>query len=415
MSLSRHHTEPEDVVAALREEIAGRAPDRYPIQHATACFHLGSTLISMGEVDEAVTALSRAAELFPADGLPVEHAKATNMLGVALRDRGEAVAAAKAFQRAADLFAGEEQQLELAAARFNHGLVLRQLARHDDARAAFDEALETFDEADAREAASSSARELGTTLLDLDRLDEAVTALERAIDLARRGAGREALGAAANVLGIVHLWAGHPELARTAFDDAAGAHPRSVRPAPYAMARANLALACERLDDADAARLAARQALAIRAAARDVLAQARDVLDRVGDDPAALVRHLDDVPATRWVPAVREELRRLVEAPDDELAPHVAAWTAGLAAREEQATALAEAWFEVVLELPPDAMRRLLEALSTSLDDHDPEDAEELRERMSSAMARFHVPQWMRLRDTLNDIDRQRDREPTWR
>lgn len=415
MSVSRHHADPDTVLDTLRQQVADWDPEQYPVQYATACFHLGATLIGRGELEEAARTLAHAAQLFPADGMPVEHAKAMNMLGVALRDDGQASEAAIAFERAVELFTEQEQVLELAAARFNHGLVLRDLDRDEDARAAFAEALETFDEADAREAACSSARELGTTLLDLDELEDAATALERAIDLARRGAGREALGAAANVLGIVHLRAGNPDLARDAFVDAAGAHPRSVRPEPYAMARANVALACERLGEADPARLAARQALAIPVASQDVRDQAQGVLDRVGDDPAALIRSLDDAPAESWVASVREELRRLTEVPDDELQEHLDAWVAGLVERDDQGTELAAAWFDVILELPPDDMRRLLEALSTSVDGRPSDEAEDLRDHASRAMARFHVPQWMRLRDTLNDIARQRDQEPPWK
>lgn len=399
----------------LRRELARRDPGRYPVQHATACFHLGSTLISLRRPDEAVEVLVRAARLFPDDGMPVEHAKAMNMLGVALRDRGDTADAAIAFARAGELFAAHDHRLELAATRHNEGLVLRDLGDPGSAAEAFRAALDTFVAADARETASSAARELGACLLDLDRLDDAATVLEQAQDLARRGAGREALGAAANVLGLVHLRAGQHDRARACFEDAAGAHPPTVRPAEHAMARANLALACERLGDHDAARLAARQAAAFDDAAPDVRAQARAVLDRLGDDPGVLVRSLSTLPRDRWLATVREEVRRLGSVTDGELDTHLDAWLVGVAARPEHAVALHEAWFGVVLELPPEPFRRQLDALAERVEALEPEVAEATRAVASRAMAGFPVPQWMRLRDTLTAIERDRGRETTWR
>lgn len=414
-SVHRQAGGPDTAIEMLRRELAQRDAEHYPVQRATACFHLGSALITADQPDEAVEVLAEAARLFPDDGMPVEHAKAMNMLGVALRDRGDPADASIAFARAAELFGEQDHAVERAAARHNEGLVGRDLGDHAAAADAFREALETFAAVDAREAAGSSARELGATLLDLGRLDEAADVLERAIDFARRGGGREALGAAANTLGIVHLRSGDDEQARRCFEDAVGAHPATVRPAAHAMARANLALACERLGAVDAARLAARQVLAFDEAAPDVRSQARAVLDRLGDDPAALVRSLDELPRERWGPTIREEARRLGRVDDEELDRHVDVWIAGVTARPDHAVDLSEAWFGVVLELPPDEFRRHLDALTRRVHALDEPAAEAFRDDAGRAMAHFPVPQWMRLRDTLAAIDRDQGREPAWR
>lgn len=403
------------MVEELRRELARHDPGRYPVQHATACFHLGATLIALHRPDEAIDVLVRAARLFPENTMPVEHAKSMNMLGVALRDRGDAADAAIAFARAGELFEANEHRVELAATRHNEGLVHRDLGRHEAALTAFRAALDMFVTADARESACAAARELGACLLHLGRLDDAVEVLEQALDLAHRGAGREALGAAANVLGLVHLQADDPERARACFEDAAGAHPATVRPAEHAMARANLALACERQGDHDAARLAARQAIAFEGAAPDVRTQAQGVLDRLGDDAGALVRALAALPEERWGPAIREEVRRLGAVADEELDAHLDAWVRGVAARPDDAVTFHEAWFGVALELPPEDFRRQLDALARRVDALAPDVATSTREAASRAMARFPVPQWMRLRDTLAAVERDRGRESAWR
>lgn len=404
---------PQEHVAALRQEVARYDPDRYPVQYATASFHLGSALIAAEDAVEAITWLRRAAQGFPPTGLPVEHAKALNMLGIAMRDAGHIREAHEAFTEAATVFASLEQPLEAAASQYNDGLALRGLGRLDDAERRLAAALATFLEADVREHATAAARERGAILLELGQLDAAVEALELAIDLARRGGGRVALGAAANVLGIVHLQAQRFDEARRAFEDAAGAHPPSVRPADYAMARSNLALAADRDGDPSLARLAARQALAIPQAAPDVHAQATDVLGRVGDDVNALHEAMDGADEDRWVGMIRSEVPRLLHLRPEERAKHVAAWVSGLLARDDS-SARAVAWFDVLLELPPEAMNLLIADLLDTVAERASEERERLRTAMGQAMVQFHVPQWMRLKDTFNRLSADRDPSMTW-
>lgn len=406
--------DPADLLAELEAQLEQYDASRYPVQHATARFHLGSTLIGTGAIDEAVANLHRAVDLFPADGLPVEHAKATNMLGVALRERGSLAESAAAFSRAEALFDDHAQPLELAASRFNRGLVLWALGELEEARDAFDRALAVFREADAREQAAAAARELGSVLLELDRLDEAATVLRESMDLARRGAGRQALGTASNVLGLVLLRANRPQQARGAFEDAAGAHPRGVRPQAHAMARANLALACEGTGDHDHARLAARQALATPGAPPEVRDQADGILARLGDDPMALVRVLDHEPQERWVPVIREEVRRLVEAADDVRRREVDAWVDGLVDDRERSVERCEAWLDVLLELPPTALETMVAATVHSINTRGGDVAEDLRSDVSRAMIRFQVPQWMRLKELTNRISTEQGHEVTW-
>lgn len=403
---------PEPVVAELRSRLSRHDPDRYPVQHATAAFHLATVLLQAGELEEADRLLATAAALFPEDHLPVEHAKALNMRGVVARSAGRPQDAAQLFERAAALFAQTSSVLEEAASRHNLGLVRRELDAVAEAARDFTAALDIFRDADARTQAAAAARELGATLLASGRLEEAAEALHEARDLARRAGDRAALGAAANVLGIVHLAAGDPGGARACFEDAAGAHPRNIRPDQYAMARANLALACLRAGLPAHACLAARQALALPQAAPDVVAQARAVLQESGEPADALIQVLRSEDPARHVGVLRAELARLSTAADR--GGHDDAWVRALASDPAAASALAEAWLEVVLEQPPDAFARTVDATTTALAGLPEDVRQRVQHTLATSMAKFHLPQWERLRAAFRDAASTRGLDTTW-
>ena len=85
---------------ALAARIAQHPADRYPAQHATSQFHLGSLLLRTGETAPALTALTVARAVFERIGMRVEQAKSTVMLGVALRGAGRPVDAELALSTA---------------------------------------------------------------------------------------------------------------------------------------------------------------------------------------------------------------------------------------------------------------------------------------------------------------------------
>lgn len=403
-----------EALEALRGQLETYDPDRYPVQHATARFHLGTMLIQTGRPDEAARHLRRASELFPLDGLAVEQAKTTNMLGVALRDLGRPEAAAEAFERAAGILSEQDQRLEAAAARYNHGLVLVELGDASGAEEAFGSARTTFVAAGALGQAAAAGRELGALLLEAGKLERAADVLAEAVEHAADAGEQAVLGAAANTLGLVQLEAGDHAAARRAFEDAAGGHPRSVRPEGYAMARANLALACERDGHPARARLAARQALGSPSVPEPVAEQARQVLARLEDEPGDLHAVLAEEPPEAWSGLLRAELRRLADAAGEERARHAASWVAGQLERSEAATDLAEAYLEVLLELPPESMESLIAALVTATGERDQQEAERFRRTTARAMARFHVPQLMRLRDAFNRLAAESGEREGW-
>lgn len=397
----------------LRDQLLRYRADRHPLEHAMLQFHLGTTLLQAGQLEPAERALRVAAELFDPDDHPVEHAKSTNMLGVALRDAGRPDAAREAFNDAAERFARAELPLEEGAARHNVGLVLRDRGHDDAAVGSFERAWELLRGGPPGQAAAA-ARELGAALLQTGRHEDAVVVLAEAIELASKAGDRPGMGAAANALGLAHLADDAHEEAVEAFRTALACHPRRVRPEAYAMAKANLALAFERLDDPVPARLAARQARRTPAAPAPVVGQATAVLERLGDPDDDLMVALDRTEEGAWAGEIRDELLRWLDVDADERRATCGAWVDGQVARDARGIELAAAYLDVILELPPEAMETLIRATLEALQDRDPEVREAFRRHVSRAMARFNVPQWMRLKDTFNRLAEDVGDDGSW-
>ena len=380
-------------ILELEQRLARYDAARYPVQRATTQYHLGVVLADAGRVQEAVESLSSAVELFNPDALPVEHAKALNALGAAFRLAGDVEAAEASFERAAELFERSSLEQEHGAALFNLGLVRRG---RDPAAAAKCFRRATALLQGAQEA--PAARELGATLLALGKLDEAVPTLERAAELAERG-DAAGYGGALNALGLARLAGGDAGAAVESFRQAAGAHPRAVRPSEFAMAKANLALAYEQLADVPRARLAARQAAEVAAPPEPVAAQAGAVLERIGGATASdLLLVLDQEPQSRWEGIVREELVRSCDAPPDARRADAAAWIDGSSIERT------EVWLGGLLELPPADMEALVRSALEELGARDDEVKQQFRSDVARAAARFHVPQLLRLEEIFRRI-----------
>jgi len=402
-----------DAVSELRARVQRYPPERYPVQHATASFHLGVALLEAGRAADAIAPLRSSAELFE-QRLPVEHAKALNMLGAALRSTGAFAEAAETFTHAATLFAGSQRPVEEGAARYNLGLVRREVGDLSGAAECFGTALELFEGARLPGQAGAAARERGAALLASGDLDAAQMLLERAADHARSAEDSAGLGMTANVLGLARLAAGRADAAVEAFTEAIAANPRSLRAEGHAMAKANLALALERTGAAAAARLAARQAAGVTGAPPAVVEQAAGVLERLGNDADDLYVVLDSEPADRWPGAIRAEALRALDAPEGERRRTASAWIDGQLARAAVAGDIAEAWLGVLLELPPPAMEAMLRATLLALGEEEPDRAERFRSVTSRAMARFYLPQWSRLAASFNRLATDLGSEQQW-
>ncbi len=385
-------------------ERLGRYPvERYPVQHATTQFHLGSSLLHRGETAAALEALTVARDVFAAAGMSLETGKATIMLGVGLRAAGRLEEATVAFATADDVLAALDQPVERAAAAYNLGLVRQDLGDLHGAQAAWSRARELFLLAGYPAQAAAAARDHGGSLLTRGEVVAAVPLLEEAVALAERAGDDAGTAAAANILGLAHLAAHDPSAAVAVLRRALAFVSRSVRASDHAMIKANLALAYEQAGDRRRARLAALQAGAVVEAAAPVRAQAEEMLMRLPGQPSEdLMAVLDEEDRDEWVAAVREEVLRATELPTSERNALVRGFLDGVLDRPQTSHALAQTLLAVTLELPPGTYTMVVEAIVDACGDRSDDEAERLEAVLSSAMARFAVPQWQRLAASLD-------------
>ncbi len=389
---------------------------RYPVQHATTQFHLGSVLLHAGDSAAALDALVTARNIFSVAGMRLEQAKTTVQLGVALRTAGRLHEAAAAFTAAAAGLGTLDQPAEQAAASYNLGLVHQDRGDLQAAHAAWTEARELFLATHYPAQAAAAARDHGGSLLAAGEAGQAIPLLEQAATLAESASDLLGLGAAANVLGLAYLAKDDPAAAIPALRRALAAFPRSTRPGDYAMVKANLALAYERAGDVARARTAAGQSLAIAHAAPLVRMQAQQVLARLpGPADGDLLRVLDTEDHEQWAAVIREEVLRVGDLPDPARRALLRAVFDGLLARSGASYDLAEALLQVVLELPPrpyDLMVAAMVAAGAGRSEHD---SDRLSTVFSSAMARFAMPQWQRLAASLNAAATEAGLPAHWR
>ncbi len=406
----------DEATAALETRLAKHPPGRYPAQHATAAFHLGTTHLQRGRVAEALQVLRAAVEIFGQLGMRLEEAKALTMQGVAFREAGRIELARQEFERAASAFHELEQPVEEAAASYDLGLVLWEQGDAAEAQDAMRRAGELFLRAGYLAQAGSAAREQGTALLTSGEAGSALPLLREAASLAERAGDLPGLGAAANALGLAHLASDDSAAAVVALSRAVGAFPRSMRPAEHAMAKSNLAVAHEQAGNQARARLTARQALALPGADPQVHAQAQQLLDRLsGATQGDLHVVLDAEPRERWPAIVREEAVRWCEASAAERSQAVCGFVDGLLNRPAASYDLAESLLAVLLELPPEPYGELVTAIVQATGGRAEEDSERVRTVVGSAMARFAIPQWQRLASSLNSAANAAGQPEGWR
>jgi len=115
-----------------------------------------------------------------------------------------------------------------------------------------------------------------------------------------------------------------------------------------------------------------------------VRAQADAVLARVGSARGDLARVLAAEPPERAAAVARDEVARWVDADPAECAAEAAAWTG-----DDDA---AELLLGALLELPPAQFESVLDALLP------------LRTQLERVAPRFHAPQELRVRETLERL-----------
>ncbi|MFP5377661.1 MAG: hypothetical protein ACLGIO_12895, partial [Acidimicrobiia bacterium] len=120
----------------------------------------------------------------------------------------------------------------------------------------------------------------------------------------------------------------------------------------------------------------------------------------------------DDAPPDRWPAVVREELARWVDAEERARAAEAAAWVAGQAGRRDRAVDLAEAFLAALVELPPAALDAVVAGVVGAVAAAG--DPAALVRPWSRALARFPVPQWMRLRERFERASAEVGLDAAW-
>jgi tetratricopeptide (TPR) repeat protein len=387
---------PPSVIGVLEEHLRRYPPDRYPVQHATAQFHLGVALTNAARAEEAEAALAAAVRLFEQSRLAVEQAKALNALGAALRLSGRREPARDAFERAVGAFEALDRPLEEGAAAFNLGLVLRELGDDEGARVALERARRLLDPAPAQ--AAAAARELGALLLQAGH-ESATPTLRQAVELAEQADDLAGRGAAANALGLALLGEDDVHGAVGVLRAAVASHPRSVRPREFAMAQANLALAWERAGEAERARVAARHAVGVPSAPPPVREQAESVLRRLGPGDRDLLALVATAPEDERAVLVRDEVARWGDVDDERLREELGVWIdEGLATGGDE---LAELLLNVLLELLPRDLERIAGSLLLAAAERGQDVLDDAHCRVRDAARSFHAPQADRLQDVF--------------
>ena len=123
---------------------------------------------------------------------------------------------------------------------------------------------------------------------------------------------------------------------------------------------------------------------------------------------------IEDEPHERWPAVVREEIARWVDAPVADRRAEVRAWIDGQLARPESAGQLAAAWLGALLELPPEAMERVIRSALEALVDAGAGTSDRFRSELLRAAELFHLPQTLRLRESFDRVARQLGAEEAW-
>jgi len=131
--------------------------------------------------------------------------------------------------------------------------------------------------------------------------------------------------------------------------------------------------------------------------------------------PGDLLAVLDSEDAASWPAIVREELARAAATSTAEQDRLLRSTFDGLITRPGRAYDLAEAVLQVLLELPPRPYDAAVAAVVAACVDRPDDEVDRLRAVLSSALARFAIPQWQRLVASLNDAATASGQAAGWR
>lgn len=211
----------EPAVAAYREALPLLAARDEPEEEiARAEWHLGESLLEVGELRQAAAILERAAVRFRRLGDGVGEARALNDLGAARRLLGEPERALRAFKRCLHLYREAKIANGEATAMHNIGLVLETTGDLEGAITHFETALGAWRRLEARSAEAVTLQSLGGLYALIGHDAEALDVLERALALLQGKENEDRRISALIALAWGHHLTGRPEMALPRYREA---------------------------------------------------------------------------------------------------------------------------------------------------------------------------------------------------
>lgn len=430
--MSEVATDPEQLVADLRQRLDRTPPASRPLEHAALRYQLGLAYAELptGErelnLSRAVHSYERAAELFSPDHHSVEHARVQNARGAALRELGSPQDAVVACERAVELLSDGAAPGELGAALNNLGLAKSDLGHHRDAAEALHRAIEAFDEAGEEHQRAMARHNLGQAQAAAGDHEAAAATYEEALaDLDVEEAPYQ-WGMLQHALGVSLSAAGQPERAAEAFAASLRVFVRSRYPFQYALAKNNYGLAWAQVGGVTPLRRAvASYEDALRVFDPRMqrtqweqtyrnLEMAESALAELGAEAsraehfAALLGGIEgDAERTRLL---RERLEAFFEQPDKQRDDALAELSmAALALDWDPLARFTASWLNVLMELPNDNLVQGLQARLTAQNAADAETAQTANEVLDRVIQEELLsPQRMRVRDTLEMLGWER-------
>ncbi|MDO0911662.1 tetratricopeptide repeat protein [Streptomyces sp. DT2A-34] len=198
---------------------------------------LGVALGEAGRVEEAVEALTRARDTFPAAGQPHEEATVWSNLGTALMLAGRTEEAIDAHTRARDLCRSARNNRGEAGAWSGLGNALRDADRMEEAVEALTRARDLLRTAGSPHEVAATCSNLGVTLHEAGRTQEAIEALTTSLGICREFEDWYHTGFVLEHLAWIHEHTDVPAQARIAFVQAADAYGRAGAPDDAARCR----------------------------------------------------------------------------------------------------------------------------------------------------------------------------------
>jgi len=143
--------------------------------------------------------------------------------------------------------------------------------------------------------------------------------------------------------------------------------------------------------------------------------QAAAAAARLGREDGDLLAVLQALADVERAAVAREERARGADAGKAERAVDARAWLRAVLGWPGDPAEAAEVWLGGLLELPADRLELLAGDAVRAVDGLAPEDRETVRTAVSRALARFHVPQMVRLQDVFAQAAREAGDPGPWR